>query len=630
MRRFLLFGLLVSAFSVVDDKSLAAERPNVVWILSEDNSIHYLRLYGAPLGVTPAIEDLAAQGITFNHAFSCAPVCSVARTTLMTGCYAPRVGFQYHRKTSVAKLPGGGKMFPAYLRDAGYYTTNRSKKDYNVVEGKVWDASSGKASWRNRPTSTTPFFHMQTTTLSHESSLHFRRAQINYDSLTTNPEDIKLADYHPDTPLFRYTYARYHDRMRAVDENVADIIGKLKEDNLLDDTFIFYFGDHGGVLPRSKGYVYESGLHVPLVVYTPKNWKHLAPWTAGNRTDGFVQFIDFGPTVLNIAGVKVPETMDGKAFLGKGVDRAEIDARDEAFGHADRFDEKYDVCRSLRKGRFKYIRNYHSFYPDGLQNNYRYIMLAYSEWRDMYRMGKLNNVQAQFFQPRPAEALYDVEADPHEVNNLGNDPKYRDVLLQLRTRLQQIVKDLPDLSFYPESFLVDEILPAGAEYGQQHRKQISRLVDVADLAVLDFPAARHQLQQSLQSSDRWERYWAVVACSCFGKRAAPLAAEIRKLSDDTEHLVQLRAAEFLAIVTGEDPRPALRRILSETTSPVVAAIALNSAVFLQDRSPSFQLNVAEIKVNATNDQVKRRMLYLAGKTKPGVNVNPRKRKKKPN
>jgi hypothetical protein len=122
----------------------------------------------------------------------------------------------------------------------------------------------------------------------------------------------------------------------------------------------------------------------------------------------------------------------------------------------------------------------------------------------------------------------------------------------------------------------------------------------------------------------------VVACSCFGKRAAPLAAEIRKLSDDTEHLVQLRAAEFLAIVAGEDPRPALRRILSETTSPVVAAIALNSAVFLQDRSPSFQLNVADIKVNATNDQVKRRMLYLAGKTKPGVNVNPRKRKKKPN
>jgi uncharacterized sulfatase len=594
----------------------AAERPNVVWILSEDNSIHYLRLYGNPLGITPTIEELAEQGITFNHAFSCAPVCSVARTTLMTGCYAPRIGFQYHRKTRVATLPGGGKMFPAYLREAGYYTTNRSKKDYNVSEGKVWDASSGRASWRNRPTTNTPFFHMQTTTLSHESSLHFRSNQIDYDSLTTNPEDVKLADYHPDTPTFRYTYARYYDRIRAVDENVANIIGKLKEDNLLDDTFVFYFGDHGGVLPRSKGYVYESGLHVPLVIYTPKNWKHLAPWATGVRTNGFVQFIDFGPTVLNLAGVQVPEQMDGRPFMGLGVDRDEVDGRDEAFGHADRFDEKYDVCRSLRKGRFKYIRNYHSFYPDGLQNNYRYIMLAYSEWRDLYVTGKLNRVQSQFFQPRPAEVLYDLEADPHEVNDLGNDPKYRTVLIQLRTRLQQIVKELPDLSFYPENFLVDEILPAGAEYGKQHREQIVRLVEVADLALLDFSAAKQRLQESLRSSDRWERYWAVIACSCFGRQAASLAAEIDKLSDDTEHLVQLRAAEFLAIVEGEDPRPTLQRILAESTSPVVAAITLNSAVFLQDRSPSFPLDMDEIKVNASNDQVRRRLLYLQGKTKP--------------
>lgn len=241
---------------VLVSNHVQADRPNVVWILSEDNSVHYLRLYGNALGITPAIEGLAKEGITFNHAFSNSPVCSVARTTLMSGMYAPRIGFQYHRKLKLANLPKAARLFPAYLRDAGYYTTNRAKKDYNVVEGKVWDASSRTASWRNRPTPNTPFFHMQTTPVSHESSLHFK--QTDAATLATNPQDVTLHPYHPDTPTFRYTHARYFDRMKSVDQEVAKIIRQLKRDELLDDTIIFYFGDHGGVLPRSKGYVYES------------------------------------------------------------------------------------------------------------------------------------------------------------------------------------------------------------------------------------------------------------------------------------------------------------------------------------------------------------------------------------
>jgi len=243
----------------------SADRPNIVWILSEDNSIHYLNLYGYPLGKTPAIESLAAEGIVFNHAFSCAPVCSVARTTLMSGMYAPRIGFQYHRQLQLANLPDGADLFPAYLRKAGYYTTNNSKEDYNVVEGKVWDKSSRKASWRKRPTPETPFFHMQTTAVSHEGRLHFKAAEMKRDgALQTDPKAVEVAPYHPDTPTFRFTYARYFDRMKAADAEVQKIVGQLKQDGLLENTIIFYFGDHGGVLPRSKGYVYESGLHVPL------------------------------------------------------------------------------------------------------------------------------------------------------------------------------------------------------------------------------------------------------------------------------------------------------------------------------------------------------------------------------
>ena len=149
MMRSWLVATVVGLCSVANATNLmAAERPNIVWILSEDNSVHYLRLYGHPLGVTPVIERLAREGLTFEHAFSCAPVCSVARTTLMTGIFAPRVGFQFHRKYEPAKLPNGAELFPAYLRRAGYFTTNNAKTDYNVVAGKVWDESSARASWR--------------------------------------------------------------------------------------------------------------------------------------------------------------------------------------------------------------------------------------------------------------------------------------------------------------------------------------------------------------------------------------------------------------------------------------------------------------------------------------------------
>ncbi|MFP6619876.1 MAG: sulfatase-like hydrolase/transferase, partial [Pirellulaceae bacterium] len=213
----------------------AQERPNIVWILSEDNSMHYLRLYGSPLGAAPQIENLARTGITFDHAFSCSPVCSVARTTLMTGMLGPRIGFHYHRKITPANLPAGAHMFPTYLRRSGYYCTNRVKTDYNVRVQKVWNESSRKASWQNRPTPDTPFFHMQSTAVSHESSLHFNRQTMEQGGLTTKPSDVVPFPYHPDTPTFRYTYARYFDRMHAIDREVGKIISQLKQQGLYDN-----------------------------------------------------------------------------------------------------------------------------------------------------------------------------------------------------------------------------------------------------------------------------------------------------------------------------------------------------------------------------------------------------------
>ena len=361
--------------------------------------MHYLRLFDEHGAETPRIAELAQHGLLFEHAFSNAPVCSVARTTLMTSCYAPRIGTQYHRKHVTVPMPENLRMFPAYLRDAGYYATNNKKKDYNAHEGEgVWDASSGQATWRNRADDQ-PFFHMQSFAASHESTLHFSANAMHQQKTTTDPETVFVPPYHPDTPTFRYTHARYHDHNQTIDRQIGKVVDQLKEDGLLEDTFVFYFGDHGGVLPRGKGYAYESGLHVPLVVRVPEKWKQLVDGELGSRLHGFVSFIDFGPTLLNLAGVEIPKQIDGQPFLGPGVSGRSLAERDEAFGYADRFDEKYDLVRTLRKGKYEYVRNYQPFNFDGLQNNYRYRMLAFREWRKLYQAGKLNEAQRQFFEP---------------------------------------------------------------------------------------------------------------------------------------------------------------------------------------------------------------------------------------
>ena len=536
----------LSADEQVKPTAPTPSRPNIVWLVSEDNSIHYLKMYSEHGADTPHIAAMASHGLTFNHAFSNAPVCSVARTTLATGCYGPRIGTQFHRRSVEVPMPDGLKMFPEYLNKAGYYTANNNKTDYNATAGKnVWDDSSKKATWRNR-TADQPFFYMQSFPVCHESSLHFTAKQMAPEKTEHDPYQVFVAPYHPATPTFRYSYARYLDRMTQMDEQVGAVVEALKKDGLLEDTFIFYFGDHGGVLPRGKGYAYESGLHVPLVVRIPEKWQHLIDRESGSRVNGFVSFIDFGPTALNLAGVTIPAQMDGKPFLGPGVTHAEVETRDEAFGYADRFDEKYDLVRTLRKGRYEYVRSFQPFNFDGLQNNYRYNMLAYQEWRTSYQAGKLNAVQQQFFEARPAEQLFDIESDPYETRNLANDPQFADVLMDLRHRLTDRVKSMPDLSLYPESVLAEEAFQNPVKFGQEHKSQIAALVDVANLSLLPIDKARNGIESALASNDAMTCYWGLIVCSSHGAAADEFVPAAQKLAaDDNNGLVRVRAAEFL-------------------------------------------------------------------------------------
>ena len=616
--RLILSLVIICWFIELSYSAEPTKRPNFVFIVSEDNSIHYLRLYGNKLGITPNIERLADNGLTFNHAFSGAPVCSVARSTLATAMHAPRVGFQYHRKSALASLPPGVKPWSQVLRENGYYTTNNAKTDYNfnVNRKEVWDMSSNKATWRNRPNKAMPFFHMQSFADSHESRLHFPLKQMETPT-KTSPDDVMLQPYFPDTPIMRYTKARYYDRIRVIDSQVGKIVNQLKEDGILEDTFVFYFGDHGGVMPRSKGYAYESGLHVPLVVRIPENFKKLIDHKRGTRTNGFVSFIDFGPTLLNLASISVHKELDGQAFFGKGVSAADLANRDEVFGHADRFDEKFDMVRTYRKGKWKYIRNYQSYYADGLQNNYRYRQLAYDNWRNLYRAERLNPVQRQFFERRSVEQLFNLEKDPHEVTNLAADPAQSKRLAEMRELLKNKMKSINDLSFYPENRMVTTALNDGVAFGREHSKQISRLSDLADTALRPFSEVKQALASSLQSKGALHRYWALKVCSNFGEKAKSLAIAAMPLLNDENLMVRVRAAEFLGSIKAVDPMPTLYGVVNNAETEQALMIAFNTIVYLRDQV-GHKYDPEKVKLKFNKGEVYRRVQYLAG-TEPNTN-----------
>jgi len=612
----MLFLLLGSFLTKGIQAQSKVEKPNIIWLVTEDNSKHYLKLYDDGGASMPNVETLANKGIVFNNAFSNAPVCSVARSTIISGCYAPRVGVQYHRRMQLSPMPDGLKMFPEYLRKAGYYTTNNAKEDYNFIKsGNVWDESSRKASYKNRKPDQ-PFFHAQNFGTTHEGQLHFSKNQMQGNKTKTSMDNISVFPYHPNTPTYRYTKAYYHDLHQKVDTRIGDFIKQVKDDGLMEDTIIFYYGDHGGVLPRSKGYLYESGLNVPMVVYIPEKWKHLSPVEMGSRTDAFVQFIDLAPTVLNIAGVAVPEQMDGKSFLGKGVTKENLDERNTTFGYADRFDEKYDLVRSLRKGKYKYIRNYQPFNIDALFNFYRYKMLAYREWLQLFEDGELNEIQQQFFKPRSAEALYNIENDPYEVQNLAADLANKSILEELRSHLQWQVKLMPDLSFYPESYFLEKGISNPVAFGQQNKAEIAELVAIADLSLKSFDEVKDEIKSALESDNPWKRYWGLIVCSSFGEQASYFYKTAGKMvENDKENLVRIRAAEFLTLNNQEVSNHNFLEIVKNAESETETNLILNSIALLKTAKPDFKINITKSMfpadwVEKEGDLVKRRIEFI--------------------
>jgi N-sulfoglucosamine sulfohydrolase len=445
------------------------QRPNILWISTEDINPD-LGCYGDSYAVTPNIDKLAAQGVRYTNVYSHAGVCAPTRSGIITGMYPTTIGTHHMRCKGVP--PAYVKCFSEYLRAAGYYCTNNVKTDYQFdPPPSAWDENSSKAHWRNRGKDQ-PFFAIFNFTVSHESQIRNRSEGMlkRLASLAPNerhdPDKAVLPPYYPDTPLVRRDWAQYYDIITLTDKLVAGVLKELEDDGLADNTIVWFWGDHGRGLPRAKRWIYDSGLHVPLIIRVPAKWRKLAmpdnpdAVKPGTVNDDLIAFIDFAPTMLSLAGIKIPGYIQGRAFLGS----QKAGPREYIFAARDRMDEAYDLIRAVRDKRYKYIRNYMWYLTRGQDIDYMNQMPTMQEMRRLNAEGKLEGPQKQYFEPtKPIEELYDTATDPHEVKNLAGDPKYKDVLQRMRRIHAKWVRETGDVGLIPEP-VFDEMERPGGVY----------------------------------------------------------------------------------------------------------------------------------------------------------------------
>lgn len=577
----------------------AATRPNIVWLTSEDHGPQ-MGCYGDPLATTPNVDALARRGLLYTRVWSCAPVCAPARTTLITGLHPTSTGSEHMR--SMVPMPRGHRILPQLLRDAGYYTSNNAKEDYNIQPvGPAWHDSSRRAHWTNRPAGT-PFFAVFNSEKSHESQIRRRPHTPVHD-----PARVRVPAYHPDTPEVRRDWAQYYDIVSEADAAAGARLRELESAGLLEDTIVFYFGDHGSGMPRSKRWPYNSGLHVPLVVYIPNQFADLRPpeYRPGGRSERLVSFVDFAPTVLSLAGVQPPAFMQGHAFLGRH-------AAGPAFhnhGFRGRMDERYDLVRSVTDGRFVYIRNYLPHLPYGQHIDYLWQTPTTRVWEQLHKAGKLTAAQDTFWNPKPHEELYDLESDPDEVRNLARDTAHLPVLARLRTAQREHARRIRDTGFIPEQDR-HERAAGGSIHDLTHsaspdtRPPLEEIFAAAERASDPAVTDTAVFIAGLAHPDNAVRYWSIVGLQIRGAASAPaVRGRLEALLGHGGTDVRLAAARALAEADPAGAGANAIPLLFEHADPgrhgtFAALIALNALDALGGRLAPWAARVGSLSTNA--------------------------------
>lgn len=449
---------------------------NILWITCEDISPD-LSFYGDSTAKTPNLDALAEESIIYDHAYATTGVCAPSRSAIITGMLPTSIGTMHMRTANdvhgwgkkeyatesfdhfgnqvydltgnpirkyAAVVPPDIKCFTEYLRADGYYCTNNAKTDYQFAAPQsAWDENGENAHWRHRPEGV-PFFSVFNCNDTHESKI-WEHSKL---PLTVHPNDVKVPPYFPDNEVIRNDLARHYSNIELMDQFVGKLIQQLKEDGLYDQTVIFFYSDHGGPLPHQKREVYDSGLHVPLLIRFPKG-------IAQGRDTQMISFIDLAPTVLSLAGIKPPQYMEGRAFLGKFRKRE----REIIFATSDRFDEFTDRIRAVRNEQFLYLKNYHVDLSKYKNVSYRLKMPMMNEILKLKDENLLNNNQMLWFLPKTSEELYDTQSDPYQLHNLANDPIHSKQLIKMRQQCIDQFERKIDYGSLPESTLIKQMWP---------------------------------------------------------------------------------------------------------------------------------------------------------------------------
>jgi uncharacterized sulfatase len=562
--------LVISSLAAISSLS-AQEKPNIVWLCGEDLGAQ-LSQYGNDRVDTPNIDRLASESLTYEVAWSNAPVCAPARTTLGTGMYAYSLGAEHMR--SWVQKPDEFRMYPNLLRKAGYETVNHGKEDYNVPHSNLWssDASLSEAG--------EPFFMKLNYGGLHESGVGHAGSQVSGD---VGRYDIPA--FHPDIPEIHRNWATYYHKIEKFDAWVGDKLETLKSSGLLNETIVVLWGDHGPGLPFGKRFANDFGLHVPLIVHVPPKYRdRYAPseYKPGGRTDRPVSFVDFGPTMISIAGQEPPEYMHGRAFMGPHED----EPRDYVFGFRGRMDERLDKVRTVRDERYQLILNYMPHRPHGQHLLYLYKNDALPAWQRLHEQGKTEPPSSFYWKKKPPIELYDLKNDPDHVRNLAYHPEYQDVRKRLMKRLREHQKNVRDVGFLPEAEIHRRPEEGESPYEMaqdEDRYPLEDLMRVAEAAARRDMESVTLLADLLDHSDPAIQYWAATGFLVRGQHAVwPHRDRLRTLMrGDRAPTARVVAAEALVRYGNEtDRKQALQALMelgnNHKTNQFTAIAALNA------------------------------------------------------
>jgi len=518
-------------------------KPNVLWITSEDNSIEWVSCYGSKNAKTPHLDQLAKEGFRYLYCFDNGAVCAPTRSSWITGMHSISNGTQPMR--SGFEIPASIRFYNELLQKAGYFTSNCSKTDYNLrgPNGRnpkeFWNYSGGDyaGTWKKRKVGQ-PFFTVFNIGHSHES-----RAFGGLSKESKNPAKMILAPYHPDIPEMRETYAKYGGAVENMDRTVGEAVAKLKQDKLYENTIIVYNSDHGGVLARSKRFLYSSGIHCPLIVRIPEKWKHLYPSgkKPGSTIDRIVSFIDMPKTWLSLAGAEMTDNFQGRIFLGPDI---EPEAKHH-FSWRERADERFDNVRVMRDEQFAYHKNYAPFAPNGQYLAYMHNMKATGAWERHHQAGKTNAVTGRFFEPRPSEEFYDNFKDFHNVDNQIDDPLHQTKIKELKKELRRQQLKYFDSGLIPEDMrnrmIKEKKTTVYAFVRDPKLYPLAKYLDYADLALSRNKENVKTLTQGLKDTDPAIRYWSVVGLLLLEKEAKPAISALKKVLGDQDEIPPLAA-----------------------------------------------------------------------------------------